>query len=181
MPFEHFDNISYLKGGTPKQRQAYEVLTQYQVIDKLVDYTPILAGTIPINIDIKNSDLDIICCFANENDFEDNVQLQFGKFSVFTIKHTTVNGQETIIANFMADDWEIEIFGQRVPVKQQAAYRHMLIEHHLLNYYGEEFRLNIVSLKEQGYKTEPAFAKALNLKGDPYQVLLNMDLPEKTI
>jgi hypothetical protein len=49
----------------------------------------------------------------------------------------------------------------------------MLIEHHLLNYYDEEFRLKIVSLKEQGYKTEPAFAKVLNLKGDPYQALLN--------
>jgi hypothetical protein len=173
MPFEHFDNISYLKRGTPKQRQAYEVLTQYQITDQLVDYTPILAGTIPINIDIKNSDLDIICCFANENEFEDYVQLQFGRFSEFTIKHITVNGQETVVANFMADGWEIEIFGQQVPVKQQAAYRHMLIEHHLLNYCGEEFRLKIIFLKEQGYKTEPAFAKALNLKGDPYQALLN--------
>jgi hypothetical protein len=173
MPVEHFDNIAYLKGGTYKQRRAYEVLTQYQIIDKLIDYTPILAGTIPINIDIKSSDLDIICCFASENEFEDHVQLQFSSFSELTIKHTTVNGQETIVANFMADGWEIEIFGQRVPVKQQAAYRHMLIEHHLLEYYGGEFRLNIISLKEQGYKTEPAFAKALNLKGDPYQALLN--------
>jgi hypothetical protein len=173
MPVEHFDNIAYLKGGTSRQRQAYEVLTQYQIIDKLVDYTPILAGTVPINIDIKNSDLDIICCFANENEFDYHVQQQFSNFSEFTIKHTTVNGQETVIANLMADGWEIEIFGQLIPVKQQAAYRHMLIEHHLLKYYGEAFRLKIVSLKEQGYKTEPAFAKALNLKGDPYQALLN--------
>jgi hypothetical protein len=173
MPFEHFDNICYLKGGTPKQRQAYEVLTQYQVIDKLVDYTPILAGTIPINVDIESSDLDIICCLDSKNEFEDYVQQQFGNFSKFTIKHITVNGQETVVANFVADGWEIEIFGQQVPVKQQAAYRHMLIEHHLLNYYDEEFRLKIVSLKEQGYKTEPAFAKVLNLKGDPYQALLN--------
>jgi hypothetical protein len=44
MPVEHFDNIAYLKGGTSKQRRAYEVLTQYQIIDKLIDYTPIFSG-----------------------------------------------------------------------------------------------------------------------------------------
>jgi predicted Zn-dependent protease len=76
--------------------------------------TPLfLAGTIPINIDIKSSDLDIICCFDSKNEFEDYVQLRFGNFSEFTIKHITVNGQETVVANFVADGWEIEILDSR--------------------------------------------------------------------
>ncbi|WP_430825701.1 DUF4269 domain-containing protein [Carboxylicivirga sp. N1Y90] len=27
-------------------------------------------GTIPINIDLKNSDLDIVCCFTDRDSFE---------------------------------------------------------------------------------------------------------------
>ena len=38
---------------------------------------------------------------------------------------------------------------------------------------GEEFRKQIINLKEKGWKTEPAFAKLLGLKEDPYLELLN--------
>ena len=48
----------------------------------------------------------------------------------------------------------------------------MLIEHRLLQERGEAFRRAIITLKQRGYKTEPAFAKALGLKGDPYLALL---------
>ena len=48
----------------------------------------------------------------------------------------------------------------------------MIIEHKLLNLYGENFTKEIVRLKKQGLKTEPAFVKVLNLEGDPYEQLL---------
>ncbi len=39
---------------------------------------------------------------------------------------------------------------------------------------SKAFRQEIIALKKQGYKTEPAFAMALGLKGDPYyKELLN--------
>lgn len=56
----NFLDISYLKTGTERQRKAYQVLTERAILENLAQYNPILTGTIPINIDIENSDLDII-------------------------------------------------------------------------------------------------------------------------
>nr|WP_249665381.1 DUF4269 domain-containing protein [Mucilaginibacter sp. Bleaf8] len=61
-----------------------------------------------------------------------------------------------------------------MPSQQQSAYRHLLIEHYLLQLHGESLRKQVISLKNQGYKTEPAFAMALNLEGDPYLALLQL-------
>ncbi|GAA2327881.1 hypothetical protein GCM10009853_101140 [Glycomyces scopariae] len=64
-----FTTIDYLKKGNEKQKRAFEVLAKYKLFEKLKDYSPILAGTIPIEIDIEASDLDIICEVKNESDF----------------------------------------------------------------------------------------------------------------
>lgn len=93
----------------------------------------------------------------------------------FTIKNKSL----IVVANFFIDDFEIEIFGQNIPTKEQFAYRHLIIEHQLLNEYGEEFRKQIIELKKQGYKTEPAFGLALGLTGDPYFELLKFESSNK--
>ena len=49
----------------------------------------------------------------------------------------------------------------------------MIIEHEILQSKGGIFRLEIIKLKQNGYKTEPAFAFLLGLKGDPYIELLD--------
>ena len=173
-----FDTISYLANGTPRQKQAHEVLTRHGIMEVLKSYTPILVGTIPVNINIKSSDLDVICEYHNKAQFAGHLKDHFSIFPKFELTEATINGQETILANFMADDFEIEIFGQPVPVKQQYGYRHMMIEHELLQRKGEVFRQEIISLKEQGFKTEPAFAKALGLTGNPYEELLRIDVKQ---
>ena len=48
----------------------------------------------------------------------------------------------------------------------------MIIEHHILQQEGEDFKRKVVALKESGMKTEPAFAQLLGLDGDPYLALL---------
>ncbi|MCH5690657.1 DUF4269 domain-containing protein [Niabella sp. W65] len=92
----------------------------------------------------------------------------------FSIRERT-GKEETVVVNFFADGFEIEIFAQNIPTRQQMAYRHLVIEHELLNQYGEVFRQQVVALKKQGYKTEPAFARLLKLEGDPYQALLRFE------
>lgn len=167
-----FTNINYLKAGNPKQILAFEVLTQNKILSNLVEFDPILVGTIPINIDIGNSDLDIICYWKNKADFIEKLKTLFGKESDFQIRETLINNQETVIANFKISSFEIEIFGQNIPTKNQNGYKHMLIEYEILKAKDENFRLEIIKLKQNGYKTEPAFAYLLGLNGDPYSQLL---------
>ncbi|RZL37072.1 MAG: DUF4269 domain-containing protein, partial [Pedobacter sp.] len=64
-----FQDISYLKNGNERQKSAYQTLIKYQIFEKLSGFNPLLAGTIPIDIDIPESDLDIICYWQNVTDF----------------------------------------------------------------------------------------------------------------
>lgn len=168
-----FTTIEYLKNGTQKQIRAFEILTQNKILLNLVEFDPILVGTIPINIDIENSDLDIICYWTNKTDFIQKLHSFFGREIDFTIREAIINETESVIANFKIDDFEMEIFGQNIPTKNQNGYKHLIIEHKILQSKHEDFRLEIVKLKQNGYKTEPAFAFLLGLKGDPYSELLD--------
>lgn len=98
----------------------------------------------------------------------------FGKYQSFQLGKTLVNCIETIIASFTIEGQEIEVFGQTTPTTLQNGYRHMVVEQRLLAKYGEDLRLQIIELKNQGLKTEPAFARALNIEGDPYIELLKL-------
>lgn len=169
----NFFEISYLLSGNEKQVKVYQVLTDIQILEKLALYSPILVGTIPINIDIEGSDLDIICEISDQNVFINELKNLFGGENGFVI--TESPKFEAIKANFIINGFEIEIFGQNVPTTQQNAYRHMLLEYKLLLEKGEEFRQEIVALKKQGYKTEPAFARLLGIEGDAYEELLKLE------
>lgn len=170
-----FDTIAYLANGTSRQKQAYQLLTQHAVIKLLSSFSPILTGTIPINIDIESSDLDIICEYADQELFEKHIIQNFSNYDGFSLQCLTVNNINSVLANFTIEGFPVEIFGQAVPVKQQMAYRHMIIEYKILGQKEEAFRQKIIGLKKQGIKTEPAFAEALNLSGDPYLALLNFE------
>lgn len=169
----NFLNISYLQSGNEKQQKAYQVLTAHQVLEKLTAFTPVLAGTIPINIDTEISDLDIICHVQDKTAFTKALTDHFQNEKDFMI--TANPGFQSVKANFFIDGFEFEIFGQPIPTIQQKAYRHMLIEHQILLEKGESFRQEIISLKKQGIKTEPAFAQLLGLSGDPYEAILRLE------
>lgn len=167
-----FLSIDYLKNGTTLQQEAFFVLQQFQVMEILSNFFPLLVGTIPINVAIETSDLDILCCFDDDEIFQETIKQNFGTEKNFQLEKRTINEVPTILANFNLNDFEIEIFGQNVPVQQQNGFRHMMIEAKILDERGENFRQEIIRLKKSGLKTEPAFAQLLDLKGDPYEALL---------
>lgn len=167
-----FTTIDYLKNGNSRQIQAYKILTQHHILSDIAEFEPILAGTIPIAIDIESSDLDIICYWKNKTKFIEKLHVAFGSKNNYTIQETVIDNRESIIASFRIDFFEFEIFGQNIPTQQQNAYLHMLIEHEILQSKDENFRSKIIQLKQKGYKTEPAFAFLLGLSGDPYAELL---------
>jgi len=168
-----FLNITYLQFGNKKQQMVYQVLVENKIMEKLSTYTPILVGTIPIHIDIETSDIDIICDVEDKNQFIEVLVNYFQHMKGFKVAKNDVF--DAIKANFYMEDFEIEIFGQNVESVQQNAYQHMLIEHNLLMENGEQFRQEIIELKRQGLKTEPAFAKLLGLDGNPYEALLKLE------
>lgn len=168
-----FTTIDYLNKGNKKQRKAYEVFTKYQIFEKLKKFSPILAGTIPIEIDVEESDLDIICEVKNENDFIEFLNQNFKDHNNFSLQKITINNEKSIVLNFMLEGFPIEIFGQNKPAIEQNAYRHMIAEYKILKERGEDFKQKIIELKKKGIKTEPAFGILLGLE-KPYEDLLKL-------
>ena len=146
-----------------------------KVFDKLASYHPVLCGTIPIEIDIETSDLDIICYYQDLEQFTKDMEANFLKEPSFSISKKIKRNHMVVIARFESASFLVEVFGQNLPIEEQMAYRHMLIEARILQEKGDQFRKRIIELKKSGMKTEPAFAKLLGLKGDPYFALLQLE------
>lgn len=173
---QKFESINYLKNGSTKQQRIYKILTESKVMQILKDFSPILTGTFPIGIDIEGSDLDIICHVTDIRQFTGILKENFSDMHGY--KQTTIlqNNANAIVCNFFYDGMEFEIFGENKPVKQQNAYIHMINEYKALCKYGCDFREKIIRLKQSGMKTEPAFALALGLEGNPYEAMLQLEL-----
>ena len=165
-----FRELTYLQNGNPRQRSSYRVLSELELFEKLKAYYPILTGTIPIGIDLPDSDLDIICTLKDPLAFQLMLDKLFSAYENYT---SYITDQNEVIGRFDHDGCTIEIYGHSTPSHQQNAYLHMLKEDEILRTFGQAFKTTILKLKAEGLKTEPAFAKALGLKGDPYKSLLN--------
>lgn len=170
-----FTTLAYLQRGTLRQQQAYHCLQSLQLMEVLKACDPLLVGTVPIGIDLPSSDLDVIGQAKDLDHLANTVRQHYAHYPHYTEKQTEMRGQACLVIGFKTADFWIEIFAQDIPTQQQYAYRHMLVEHHLLETRGPEFRVAILSLKQQGLKTEPAFAQVLGLDGDPYEALLQLE------
>ncbi|WP_394370273.1 DUF4269 domain-containing protein [Zobellia barbeyronii] len=60
-----------------------------QILEKLKEYNPILTGTIPIGIDLPESDLDIICYCKDHSTFSFFLQQEFSHKEGFKVYATT--------------------------------------------------------------------------------------------
>jgi hypothetical protein len=55
-----FKNIAYLQVGNERQKNVFRLLEKYAILEQLKEFDPIVVGTIPIDIDIESSDVDIL-------------------------------------------------------------------------------------------------------------------------
>jgi len=171
-----FRGIAYLRGGNARQGAAYQTLGALRVIERLADYGPVLAGTVPLGIDVAGSDLDILCEVHDFARFEADLAAGFGHCAGFRVTAPRRRfGGVSMTASFDHGGFIIEPFGQSLPAERQSAYRHMVVEARLLALGGAAFRRRIVALKRSGVKTEPAFAQCLGLDGDAYLALLDLE------
>lgn len=169
-----FRQTAYLAAGNTRQRSAYRALGQINLFETLSSYHPVLAGTVPLDIDTDSSDLDILCEVHDPDIFEKVLDQHYSHMTGYTLSRHGVNGVIRTVARWNFEGWEIEVFAQPRSVEQQNGFRHMVIEHRLLEMMGDQARQQIRMRKQQGMKTEPAFAHYLSLVGDPYETLLNM-------
>ncbi|MGL5331085.1 MAG: DUF4269 domain-containing protein [Peptostreptococcaceae bacterium] len=167
-----YTDISYLKAGNEIQRKSYEILKKIKIFEILKEYKPILVGTIPIEINIESSDLDIVCQVNNFYTFEKLLLKEFSDYKKFKITYIK---EDILVCNFYFENIEIEIYASTKDTKSSNGYRHMVVEGRLLYLGGEKFKQNIINLKQSGLKTEPAFAKLLNINGNPYDELLKLE------
>jgi hypothetical protein len=168
-----FTDISYLAEGNPRQRHCHQVLTRTRVMEILEPFGAVLAGTIPLGIDIPSSDLDVICQVRNFDEFTRLARDNFGQYEDFNIRYLD---RDRVVFGFFEDDEEIEIYGSATPPLETNGFRHMVVEARLLNILGAQFAEKVRALKQQGMKTEPAFAWLLGLAGDPYQAVRNLEV-----
>ncbi|EJL29728.1 DUF4269 domain-containing protein [Brevibacillus sp. BC25] len=172
----NWHDLSYLSRGTMRQKAAWEAIQQTHIMEVLSDYRPVLAGTIPLDIDVKQSDLDIICESHDLEQFVQAVRTAFGCLPGFEVTHLDVKSTPTCVISFFTADFWFELFAQPVAVEKQNAYRHMDIEERLLDIGGLDAYQHIRALKQSGIKTEPAFAQYFHIPGDdPYEALLHLE------
>jgi hypothetical protein len=156
-----------------------EALRRSGVMNTLAEFDPRLAGTLPLGLDLPLSDLDILCHAADPGAFAAVLWAAFRNASSFSLRQQ-IAGDRPVIASFNAHGWPFQVFGQARPVNEQDGWRHFLIERRLLELGGQRFRAAVRRERQRGVKTEPAFAAALRLEGDPFFALLDLERRDDT-
>jgi hypothetical protein len=72
-------------------------LEALRVFALLGAFDPVLAGTIPLDIDIPGSALDIVCYAADVDAFAQHLHATLGQCSPFVLQHTVVDRLPTVI------------------------------------------------------------------------------------
>ncbi|MGO1548555.1 MAG: DUF4269 domain-containing protein [Nesterenkonia sp.] len=166
-------NTAYLWQGSCRQRSAAETLVSLRLDEVLGVNEWALAGTVPLAVDVPGSDLDVLICSDHPERVRDRLCASYSQRPGFaTWSHSAEAG--ALCVAFNTETFPVEFFIQNKPVREQRAFRHMVTEYVLLEREGEDLRGQIKQLKASGLKTEPAFAQALRLQGDPYLALLNL-------
>ncbi len=156
-------------------RSSYaEALERLALMERLAPFDPHVAGTPPLGLDLAASDLDVLCHAPNATSFAAAVRDAFGQEAGFGVRQWIGDGRP-IVASFRAHGWTIDLFGHPRPVHEQPAWRHFVVEGRLLQIGGDAFRSAVMAQRSNGLKTEPAFAAALGLSGDPYEALLLLE------
>jgi hypothetical protein len=158
-----------------RDRQSYEeALAECGVLSVLAPFDPRVVGTPPLGLDVPDSDIDVVCFAPDAHTFTDTMWRNFSNAPGFVAKQL-MRSSRPVVVSFKVVGWRIELYGEAIPVEQQRGWRHFAVERRLLSLGAEGLRRAVLALRQQGMKTEPAFAAALRLEGDPYLALLDLD------
>lgn len=151
---------------------VFSALQKTDILKILRPFSPLLAGSFPLNVNLSNSDLDILICIDDLRVAEEFLSEKLGHFQNFRCEEILVKNRPTLLVSFSFQGLNFEIFGQNQPTVMQEAYLHFLIEERLLKIGDEAFFQKIIEARARGLKVEAAFAKTLELRGDPFDETL---------
>ncbi|WP_216907384.1 DUF4269 domain-containing protein [Synechococcus sp. CCY 0621] len=156
-------------------RISYEqAIERLGLLANLCSFDPIVIGTLPLGIDVSSSDIDIACSCDDLDLFADFTTRQYESQDGFQVRHGIFQDHASIVVQFKALGWDVDIFCQPIPTAKQWGVRHFRIEQRLLAL-SPSLKSTVTELKRSGLKTEPAFAKALGLSGEPYGAILGLE------
>lgn len=144
----------------------YHILLRSQVLEILKPFEAVWIGSIPIDVHIENSDIDVACFYTKE--LEQTLITHFKTYEHFELKVSP----QVLVCRFSFENTPFEIYAEAISPLLQRGYLHMIAEKNLLETHGEKLREDVRNLKRKGLKTEPAFAEALGISGDSYIELL---------
>lgn len=176
LEIDDFRGLTRLRRSSRRGGKIATCLDQRSIWGRLAPCDPAVVGTIPLGIDHPASDIDILCHVADPAAFVGFCQQAFAEFKPDgRLRPTTENVGPAAVVRFDLDvgtDVEhVEIFATNKPVIEQFGFRHMVVEARLLAVAGDALIREIKDRKQADEKTEPAFAAALGLSGDPYLAL----------
>jgi uncharacterized protein len=170
--FHHLSLESVVRFESNKP--VFEATQKLGVLTEFAANAPLVAGTFPLGISTPGSDVDILMCSQDLKATKERLVENYSHHQDFKVEDCHVLEVPTVIASFTFMDVPFEVFVQNIDSVRQQAYRHFLVEERLLKLGGASFTTKIKAARGRGLKTEPAFAEVLNLKGDPFQALLEL-------
>jgi hypothetical protein len=150
-----------------------DAIHRTRILDLLAPFDPQVVGTLPLGIALPDSDIDIVCHVPDPDAASELIWTAFSSADRFALYRWSARGRP-LIAKFETEGWPFEVFVSSEPVAEQSGWQHYAVERQLLGLAGSHLRDQIMTLRMQGIKTEPAFATALGLPGDPYQAMSDL-------
>lgn len=173
LKFHHLSLESVVR--LESNEKIWKALRQSQVLKLLKEHQALVAGTFPLGLQLEHSDLDILIQIENLDDFSAKAHKLWAAYEGFHSRREVIGDLESLIIYFKFQGVPFEIFAQNCAPVEQKAYRHFQLEEKLLEFGGPALQARVLSLRKTfGLKTEPAFAQALGLEGDSFQVLLDL-------
>ena len=154
--------------------QVFSAIRGSEVLERLARFDPLVAGTFPLNIFTAESDVDVLVCSEDLSLLSDEITKLYSSFDCFKLDFVKQDEGSYLLAKFNYNDVPFEIFGQSITTVKQRGYKHFQVEERLLKLGGGTLRKKVRELRSSGLKTEPAFASALDLSGDPYISILDL-------
>jgi uncharacterized protein len=170
--FHHLSLSSVV--NVEKNTELFSGLRELKIFSDFKKFFPLISGTYPLNIQIENSDVDILMQTEDLVGLQNLLQSKYGDLQHYNSAIFKNPNGKALVVTFEFSGFIFEIYAEDKPTVVQSSNLHFILQERILKLANNDFFNKIRDLKKSGIKTEPAFAQVLKMTGDPYLVLLGL-------